>query len=447
MTSTNPPFSSDALAVVLFQTLQLAPNTALAVGYSGGLDSHVLLHALASLRRHGLRLRALHIHHGLHPDATHWEAHCRAVCAALEIPFVAQRVQVAQADDLGLEGAAREARYRALAAALVPGERLCTAHHRDDQAETFMLRLLRGAGVHGLGAMAPVSPFAASTLVRPLLSFSRAALRDYAEHAGLQWIEDPSNDDTRHARNFMRAEVLPLLQRRWPAASAVISRATTQMRAAAALVDELAQADYTAVAGAGQALSVSRLLALSPLRRENLIRYWLVRRGFHPPSVVHLTETLRLVTGGPQGCVAWPGVEVRRYRDDLYALTPLAPVPTRFAAAWDFPRPLTLAPLGLRLEAQAGHGDGIAATAFTGAANITVRLRQGGERCRIAQRGHSFSVKKLLQESAIPPWERGRLPLIYIDDTLAAVGGAWICAPFAAVADEPSYKIVQTPLG
>lgn len=439
-------FNSSALARTLFQTFKLPPTQPLLVAYSGGLDSHVLLHALVQLRAGtGLRLRAIHVHHGLHADASRWEAHCRAVCAALGVELLTRRVTVPSASIKGLEAAAREARYRAFEHALLPDEVLCTAHHTDDQAETFLFRLMRGAGVHGLGAMTAKSQHGSMTLLRPLLTFTRAALRGYAEREGLRWIEDPSNADARFARNYIRANVLPLLQTRWPAAPVVIARAAEQMRAAAALVDEIGRADYAASHLADGALAVGALQGLTPLRRQNVLRHWFAINGFNAPSTRHLNEVMRLIAGAARGLVTWPEIEVRRYRDRLYVMPPVPQAATSFAAVWDFPRPLVLPALGCRLEALATHSGGIAAAAVQ-SHRVEVRLRQGGEYCRIAQRGHAFALKKLLQEAAIPPWERARLPLIYVDNRLAAIGAHWICAPFAADEDEPGYKIVQTAL-
>ena len=220
-TSTEPVdarrFTPTALAVVLEQELRLAPDTSLVVAYSGGMDSHVLLHALVDLRqRHGWRLRAIHIDHNLQPAAADWAAHCAGVCKELAVPLAVERVSVTQVAGDGLEQAARRARYQALVRQLTAGEVLLTAHHRDDQAETLLLQLLRGSGVRGLAAMAPLTERGGSRLARPLLRWGRAALAEYARSMALNYINDPSNGDAAFARNFLRHEILPVLASRWP---------------------------------------------------------------------------------------------------------------------------------------------------------------------------------------------------------------------------------------
>ena len=278
----------------MFERLRLAADAGLKIAYSGGLDSHVLLHALVALRAtHPLRLVAVHIDHGLAAQSGAWSQHCSAVCQALEVAFVLESVQVQGGSGEGTEAAARRARYAALARHVGPGEVLLTAHHQDDQAETLLLQLLRGAGVQGLAGMREAMGFAAGRHLRPLLGFSRAALRHYADSAGLQWIEDPSNADVGYRRNLLRHDVLPLLTQQWPQAAALLARAAQHAGEAALLLDELAAADLDRCRWRDTAtvLSVSALQALSPARQRNVLRYWLRVRGFLAPSTLHL-ETL-----------------------------------------------------------------------------------------------------------------------------------------------------------
>ena len=210
-------FSPAILEAILVDRLGLTLATPLRVAYSGGIDSHVLLHALVALRQSATwRISAIHIDHGLQPASADWALHCRRVCSDLKIDCAVERIDVSRVKEDGVEAAARRARYACLGRRLAAGEALLTAHHRDDQAETLMLQLLRGSGIHGLAAMPEVAPFGVGRLARPLLSFTRAALKRYAACHGLEWIEDVSNEDTRLARNFLRRRVFPLLAERWP---------------------------------------------------------------------------------------------------------------------------------------------------------------------------------------------------------------------------------------
>jgi tRNA(Ile)-lysidine synthase len=321
-------FSPESLAAGLAGPLGFGAGDSVCVAYSGGLDSHVLLHALSGLRAAtGLTLRAVHVDHGLHPQSAAWAEHCRRVCAALDVVCRVERVQVARDGD-GLEAAARRARYAALAAGLGAGETLFTAHQRDDQAETLLLQLFRGAGVQGLKAMPASQAFGAGRLVRPLLDYSRASLLAYARAQGLRWIDDSSNVDTALTRNYLRHRVLPDVRARWPGVDAALARTARHAAEAAALLDALAETDLAACrhpAICAEGLSVPALRALDPARRRNLLRYWLRRRGFHPPQTRHLKEVEAALSHDPasgQARIAWPGAELWRYRDTLCVMPP-----------------------------------------------------------------------------------------------------------------------------
>ncbi|GAE56601.1 hypothetical protein XPR_3236, partial [Xanthomonas arboricola pv. pruni MAFF 301420] len=240
-----------------------APPGPVLVAYSGGVDSSVLLHLLATTPRYRVTgLRAVHVHHGLHADADAWAAHCQRQCDALQVPLQVAQVQVARDSGLGLEAAARHARHVAFAAALAPGEWLALAHHRDDQAETFLLRALRASGPDGLAAMRAQRPFAAGMLWRPLLAHARAEVLAYAQAHRLQWIEDPSNADARHDRNFLRTQLMPVLQQRWPQAAEALAR-SAQLSADAS--DLLLQEDTALLPGL---LTAAGALDLPALRAQ-----------------------------------------------------------------------------------------------------------------------------------------------------------------------------------
>lgn len=436
-------FGVDALARVLRETLRLTPHDPLYIAYSGGMDSHVLLHAAAGLRaRAAWRVAAIHIDHGLQPPSSDWARHCAAACAALDVPCQTERIVVRDIAQRGPEDAARRARYAALARLLPPGGVLLTAHHRNDQAETLLLQLLRGAGVPGLAAMPAIAPFARGRLARPLLDFERPALAGYAAAHGLRWVEDASNRDTGPARNFLRERVWPVLETRWPQAAGRLAAAARHQGEAAQLLDALGALDLEACADTAGSLRISALGRLTPERQVNLIRTWIRRGGVPAPSEPVLRQVLARITRPPQtrhAAVRWPGAEVRRYRDKLVLLGAAAAMPPDWEAVWD-PEVALEIPGGVwRLRATPTVGAGIAQAHVAGKA-LHVRLRRGGERCRL--RGHRRKVKKLLQEAGIPPWERGQLPLVYLDGELAAIGDRWVCEPYEAGHGEPGFALV-----
>ncbi len=414
------------------------------VAYSGGLDSHVLLHALAQLRPvSGFTLRAVHVHHGLQTVADDWAGHCQQVCAGLDVPYVVEHIQVDGVADEGLEAAARRARYACLARLLAPGEVLLTAHHQDDQAETLLLQLVRGTGVHGLAGMPPLAPFAAGFHARPLLVFPRAGLERYAREQGLSWVEDPSNRALELGRNLIRHRILPLLRERWPTASRQLAQAARHASEAVALLDELARSDL-ATCARDDGLQVSAIQRLSPARQRNLLRYWIRVRGFRVPSTKQL-ELLQTELGSEprtrHAAIRWRGAELRRHRDTLVLRTDTAPPAMAGEVAWDGTTPLLLPPIGRLLRLVPVHGRGLARARLDGAA-FSVRFRRGGEICRLPGRDHHHKLKKLLQEAGVPPWEREQLPLLYVHDTLAAIGDRWVCEPYAAKPDEPGLAVV-----
>jgi len=420
------------------------------VAFSGGVDSHVLLHALSRLRReHSLRLGAIHVNHGLHRDADEWARHCARICAELDVECRVERIHVADIREHGLEAAARRARYACLAGHVGPDDVLLTAHQRDDQAETVLLQLLRGAGVHGLAAMPEITEFSRGRLARPLLGFSRAQLLAYAQAENLQWIEDPSNRDEHPARNFLRHQVFPLLERRWPGASEQIARSAGFAAEAAEQLDLLAETDWNACRAPDTfALSIASLRRLPAPRARNLIRYWLRRQGFQAPSALQIDQIMTQVTHEPrsrQALIRWPQAEVRRYRDELVALKPGHDTNPPSGLSWNPAEPLELPDVGLRLCAQAVQGEGLS-QARIGTVPLTVRWRRGGEICRLPGRAHHHKLKKLLQEAHVPPWERQRLPLVYVDGELAAIGDRWVCEPFVAREGEAGWKLRVEPL-
>lgn len=424
-------------------------STRYCVAYSGGVDSHALLHALAALEpaRSFPTITAVHINHGLHREAGNWERHCAEVCNGLRIPLQILRVQACPNPGESPEAAARRARYQALRPLVRRGEMLLTAHHQDDQAETLLLQLFRGAGPAGLAAMPAYTPFGEGWLGRPLLDVPRTALERYGRTQALNWVVDSSNADTRYDRNFVRHAVLPTLRPRWPSVARTIARAAANLRDVGHLLDALAQSDCEAVAGPRPGtLSRTRLIALPAERQRNALRFWLWSKGLPIPGRSHLERILHDVLASGEDanpCVHWPGVEVRRFRDALYGMRPVPPAAESVTAlAWDLRMTLEL-PQG-RLEARPAQGLGLAARWCEGR-SVEVRFRRGGERCRPAGDRHARKVKKLLQEHDVPPWDRNRLPFVYLDGVLAAVADLWVCDPFAARVGEPGWQLCWKP--
>jgi tRNA(Ile)-lysidine synthase len=439
------PFTPDALLSVLHG---FPPAPRYWVAYSGGLDSGALLHALARGRdRLPGELRAVHVNHGLHADAGRWAARCEGVCAGLGVPFELRVVSAAEgAAGAGPEAAARDARYAALAAVLGRGDALLTGHNQDDQAETVLLHLLRGSGPEGLAGMPARRPLGGGWLLRPLLAWRRVALEAFARAEALDWIDDPSNREDRFDRNFLRNAVMPLLHLRWPAVSTVLARAAGHQGDASRCLEALARDDLRRARGeAPGTLSVSALRELPEPRRRAVVRAWLRGLGLPSPAAAHLDRVLRdAVDARPDAtpCVAWPGAEVRRHRDTLMARLPARAGAPVTAWRWSLGEVIRL-PGGV-LDAQPGTGRGVSVDRV-GAGEVTVRLRRGGERCRLPGRGHRHALKKLLQAERVPTWARESLPLVYVDGELAAVAGLWICEPFAAGPGEAGWMIRWRP--
>jgi tRNA(Ile)-lysidine synthase len=314
----------------LYQTLTVLPAAARCwVAYSGGVDSHALLHALAALRP-ALPgpIGAVHVNHGLHADAGAWDGHCRAVCAGLDIPYVCLRVDGRAGAGESREAAARAARYAVLGGWLPQGHYLLSAQHQDDQAETLLLQLLRGSGVKGLAAMPGLTEFGGGYLLRPLLDCSRAALLEYAGANRLVWVDDPSNRDVSLDRNFLRHRVLPALRERWPALAGTLSRSARHCAEAAAILEQAAEQDINALAGgAKNTLPISGLCRLPPERQRNVLRYWLAGWRARPPRCFADRHDILHSRGLGQSAGR---LRLRRYRDRLYP----APGPGRKAPQW-----------------------------------------------------------------------------------------------------------------
>ncbi len=500
----------------LFEELpaQLAPlvpaHSSILVGLSGGVDSVVLLHLLHRLApRFSWRLSALHVHHGISPNADAWADFCAGLCANHAIPLHVEHVDIAPLRAHGIEAAARKLRHAALARQACGFVAL--AHHADDQAETLLLQLLRGAGVKGAAAMpfikragthAP-SPLAVandlaavvgqpgqmasssiregwgegeayrSDLLRPLLHFSRREILDYAAAHGLRWIEDESNADDSYPRNFLRHRLLPLLEEKFPACRDTLARSARHFAEASGLLDDLARLDASdlfpspasgitsdlaalpssrmasssigGVGGEGNELhlEVSRLQSLPQPRAKNLLRYFLHSIGAPMPQAVQLDDMLRQLCGARADaavCAAYGDWEVHRYQGRVYALRALGEFDRSFVLQWCGETGLDWPALNARLIFERTPGEGIGLEKLQ-RAPVTLRLRQGGETLRPHPDAATRTLKNLLQERRVPPWQRDRLPLLYCGAELVCATGVAIAAEYRAAKGEAGISV------
>lgn len=388
------------------------------IAFSGGLDSTVLLHLLATLAKTESlpALSAIHIHHGLQAVADAWPAHCQAVCDALGIPL--QIVHVTVQKGASLERAARDARYAAFTSVTRINDVLMTGQHRDDQAETLLFRLLRGAGVRGLSGMPAQRALGQGSLVRPLLDISRAELEAYARDHDLRWVEDPSNQDRQFSRNYLRHQVMPLLTGRWPQAHASMARSAAHLREAQGLLDELAQIDLAQASLPGEfewsglpSLEFAVIAGLSDARQRNALSHWLEPLT-RLPDTDHWSGWVDLRDAGNDAAPVWrlADGELHRSAGRLWWLSGQWLRTPVVSGDW---RETSLA---LRLP----DNGRVMFSGQTPAGPLRIRYRQGGEVMHLADRGHR-DLKRLLNERAVPAFVRGRLPLLFRGEELLAV--------------------------
>ncbi len=433
-------FRAADLAESLERSLPAAAS-GLVAAVSGGLDSSCLLAALAALPLR-LPLRAVHIDHGLQTAAGAFRDHVQRLCGRLGVPLAVIGVTVDALPGASLEAAAREARYAALAAQLRPGECLLTAHTRDDQAETFLLQALRGAGPRGLASMPAIRALGTGWQLRPLLGVTRGELQAFAADHGVVGIVDPMNQDQRFDRVYLREAVWPALLQRWPGAVAGLARAARHSAEAQQQLERQADTDAVPVRD-GAALSVRHLRRLPRARQLQLLRRWLGLLGAQAPSTARLEEALRQVLDSRpdhQPVVAWGGHALRRYRDRICLTAAQAP---RIAGqqCWDWRRePVLALGAGLgRLRAVQRPG-GLTLPGPPGP--LQVRPRSGGERLRPAADGRTQTVQHLCQAQGIVPWMRDALPFVYRGEELVAVADLWLSAAACAAPQEPGLAFV-----
>jgi len=407
------------------------------IAYSGGVDSHVLLHLLASASsEQAIQVNAIHIDHGLQPHSVQWVKHCANTAEALNVHFVSISVRVENIDSLGMEAAAREARYKALEQYLSDDDILLTAQHQEDQAETLLLQLLRGAGPKGLSAMASEFMLGDVDVFRPLINQSQNDILDYAQQHNLHWIEDPSNADTRWSRNYLRHSLWPVITERWPSSAKTLSRSAEHCAEASELLDDLAQQDLDSLTTltAASALPIDELLALSKARRNNLLRFFIHSQKLPAPSTINLQRIIDEVCLAKQDSeplVSWSGIEVRRYQNQLYFMKPLAVYnPDKQLEINNFDD-ISLGD-GRILHWEKTSEKGVDISMLR--KGMTLRFRQGGERIKPPGSLHHKVLKHLFQEWGVPSWLRSRVPLIFLNDELIVVA-EYCCSDIATVND------------
>lgn len=425
------------------------------VAYSGGVDSHVLLHCCQKLN---LCVRAVHVHHGLQDVADDWVVHCQQACDALGVRLDVLYVDAKKQKRQSPEETARITRYQALQNNLMPGDCLLTAQHVNDQAETLLIQLFRTASTAGLSAMPVVKFIGKNTHLRPLLRFSKNEIENFARKSGLHWIEDPSNSDTRFDRNHIRKNVLPMLEQRWPDLTAQLSTVANLQANNLLVLEDMAAIDLadannflvakpalkTSVFDTASVLSIQRLKLLSSARLLNVLRYW-VRELDRLPSRKLLEEIEKTIINSQQDTapvITFYEYEFRKFQNGLYLLKSKnnsIPYAGDGGIEWLPSSSLALTGLNIKLSHALKTGEGLSKQLLN--ETLMIKFRQGGENFHPVQRKHSQRLKKLFQEAGIPPWDRESIPLVYYKDELIAVAGLWHCKQYSVCVGEEGWVI------
>lgn len=416
---------------------QLKHYRTLVVGFSGGLDSTVLLHSLVHQSVLVHKIIAVHINHGLSTNANQWQAHCQTICHAWNIQYLSQ--QVFFDSKANLEDNARRARYAVFHTLIEKNDALLLGHHQDDQAETLLLQLFRGAGVEGLAAMPDCLPFGQGHLCRPLLNQTRQELETYANKYKLTWLDDESNWNCHYARNFLRQQVLPLIKTRWPKVTSNLARTAQHCQDAQKNLEQLAYLNYPSLKKTSNILSIQPLYELTLVQQHNVLRVWLKKNCSLLPDTKVFKQIIPKVIQAKQDAnpeIKWGNYCIRRYKNQLFLLDQIQPIRRDLVVWHAFPNDLNLpSKLGL-LKAEAVREGAIIPIG----SRVEVRFRQGGE--EFQWRGQKKVLKKLFQEWGVPTWFRSHIPLVYINEQLAVVVGYAISDLFFGASEENCYQIV-----
>ncbi len=417
-------------------SLYMSSDGRVCVAYSGGLDSTVLLH-LVSRSHYSGRVVALHINHQLSPHADEWERHCADTAQAFGVKFESQKV-IVENTGKGLEQGARKKRYLALSSRLSVNDLLLFGHHQNDVAETFIFRLMRGAGLTGLRTIPRVRSLGKGKLLRPLLDYSRAQLAEYAALNGLTWIDDESNEDTRFDRNFLRHELFPVLASRWRNAEEKIGQTVAHLSESSALLDEYGEQDLLACERKserlGESISIESLADFSDARQKHAIRTWCQLSGYSLPDRAQLAKVVEVTQAREDANprLQWGACELRRYGGRLYLL-PRIEVSERQALPVVLNQRMNIGGSGEYVHCTTNASDEVGES-------LSLRFRSGQERCKPKGRPHSQTLKKLLQEYRLEPWFRDRVPMIYLGEELVAVGDIFVCDSSAHL--PPDFSVI-----
>ncbi|MAD92052.1 MAG: tRNA lysidine(34) synthetase TilS [Gammaproteobacteria bacterium] len=422
-------FSSAVLAKHLINLESIASKPArYIIAFSGGLDSMVLLHALKNHvfeHKNKIPIFAVHINHGLQAESLNWVNKCEKMATSLGILFKSINIQINLNSGNGLEAAARDARYSALDLELGNGDWLITAHHREDQAETLLLNLIRGSGPTGIAGISQIRRFGKGWLARPIINIKKNDLVLYAKENALDWIEDPSNMDQHFDRNFLRHQILTRLELRWPNISGRLERSSLLAGEASQLLSELAEIDFRELGADATKIPINKLLNLSIARQRNVIRYALRNEGLSMPSRMQLNQILNeavFARKDAQPLVRWKGVIIRRYRNFLYLMPEKQIIDLKPLIVSN--NELLLGPGMGQLNFEKSDKIGLSKELFE--KGLVVRFRSGGEKIYLYNQSYKRKLKKLLQEKGIVPWMRNQLPLVYSGENLVAVGDLWL---------------------
>lgn len=417
----------------------------LIVAYSGGGDSTALLNVLSESAGIAgeLKIIAAHVNHGLNPQSTVWEGHCREGAQALNIQFSCHSLPKDGAPSgKNLEAWARELRYAWFKSLMSPGDFVATAHHIDDQFETFLLRLFRGAGPVGLSAIQTCQTFGQGYLIRPMLAQTKQAVSSYLESREIKYVEDPSNACEDLDRNYLRHSVLPSIRRRWPhAARKVYEAAELQQGIANDLKERADTLLDKIIEPRTAAVSYQEFRALEPVLGYQLIRQWCERQELGIPESRHFREIEKaLYAASPTASLElrWKDAVLRYYQDRLYLSRKIQAINPDSRYQWDLRGELKL-PHGV-LKCSRDVSGGLDSSLVGRSCEIAY-YRHRGERCHPAGRSHSQTLKRLFQSWRVPPWERQRQPILWIDGEIAAVVPYCICAPFAAQPGESGISL------
>lgn len=414
------------------------------IAYSGGIDSHVLLHLYTSDAHLKNKITAVYINHGLQKEAEGWAKHCESVCNNLGVKFLALSVNATAQPGESPEDAARNARYAALKPLLGKDDVLLLAQHSEDQLETVLLQLFRGSGLKGLSGMPPDMAFGEGRLIRPLLEVSKAKIIEYAKSHALEWVEDPSNRQSRFDRNFLRNDIIPFLKQRWPALDKTVSRSARHCAHADFFLASHAEDLLNRVLDhEDKTLVISKLKAYSLLEQQMIVRRWFTFLGLKMPSqdfVDKIVDQVVAARDDANPVLSKRNFSIRRYRNKLYCLKSI-PILINEGYVWPSGQPILNVTDDERYAVVRSE-TGIPLEQWR-SSTITVKFRSGGESIRLPGREGRHTLKNLFQEAGIPPWERHKIPLIFINDRLAAIGERWITSDYYSESQEPCIRVIR----